>query len=96
MLFIAAVGIFFVLPCIDTYTKVDLRTVSFDVPPQEVFFALFYFCFLCLFVQLYPVPFSSLFLLLLFPVIGDIPASAVYITGSRYLSRDRKKQVEAV
>lgn len=29
-------GIFFVLPCIDTYTKVDLRTVSFDVPPQEV------------------------------------------------------------
>jgi erythrocyte band 7 integral membrane protein len=29
-------GIFFVLPCIETYTKVDLRTVSFDVPPQEV------------------------------------------------------------
>ncbi|CAH1787619.1 unnamed protein product, partial [Owenia fusiformis] len=29
-------GIFFVLPCIEAYTKVDLRTVSFDVPPQEV------------------------------------------------------------
>ncbi|XP_075226721.1 band 7 protein AGAP004871-like isoform X2 [Lycorma delicatula] len=29
-------GIFFILPCIDTYCKVDLRTVSFDVPPQEV------------------------------------------------------------
>ncbi|KAL1242960.1 Stomatin-2 [Trichinella spiralis] len=29
-------GIFFVLPCIETYTKVDLRTVSFDVPPQEI------------------------------------------------------------
>ncbi|EEB17854.1 Mechanosensory protein, putative [Pediculus humanus corporis] len=29
-------GIFFVLPCIDSYSKVDLRTVSFDVPPQEV------------------------------------------------------------
>ncbi|KAH9645315.1 hypothetical protein HF086_000478 [Spodoptera exigua] len=28
-------GLFFVLPCIDTYRKVDLRTVSFDVPPQE-------------------------------------------------------------
>ncbi|XP_017783697.1 PREDICTED: band 7 protein AGAP004871-like [Nicrophorus vespilloides] len=28
-------GIFFVLPCVDTYRKVDLRTVSFDVPPQE-------------------------------------------------------------
>ncbi|XP_070532425.1 band 7 protein AGAP004871-like isoform X1 [Ptychodera flava] len=29
-------GIFFVLPCIDTYQKVDLRTVTFDVPPQEI------------------------------------------------------------
>ena len=29
-------GIFFIIPCIDTYGKVDLRTVSFDVPPQEV------------------------------------------------------------
>ncbi|XP_031625917.1 band 7 protein AGAP004871-like isoform X2 [Contarinia nasturtii] len=29
-------GVFFVLPCIDNCCKVDLRTVSFDVPPQEV------------------------------------------------------------
>lgn len=29
-------GIFFIIPCIESYTKVDLRTVSFDVPPQEV------------------------------------------------------------
>lgn len=29
-------GIFLIIPCIDTYCKVDLRTVSFDVPPQEV------------------------------------------------------------
>ena len=29
-------GIFSVIPCIDTYRCVDLRTVSFDVPPQEV------------------------------------------------------------
>jgi erythrocyte band 7 integral membrane protein len=29
-------GIFFVIPCTDSYQKVDLRTVSFDVPPQEV------------------------------------------------------------
>ncbi|CAG7828047.1 unnamed protein product, partial [Allacma fusca] len=28
-------GIFFILPCIDAYRCVDLRTVSFDVPPQE-------------------------------------------------------------
>lgn len=29
-------GLFYILPCIDTYVKIDLRTVSFDVPPQEV------------------------------------------------------------
>merc|ERR1712209_255301 len=29
-------GLFFIIPCMDSYTKVDLRTVSFDVPPQEV------------------------------------------------------------
>ncbi|KAJ3660880.1 hypothetical protein Zmor_005309 [Zophobas morio] len=29
-------GIFFILPCVDTYIKVDLRTISFDVPPQEI------------------------------------------------------------
>lgn len=29
-------GLFFILPCIDTYRQVDLRTVSFDVPPQEI------------------------------------------------------------
>ncbi|VDM98034.1 unnamed protein product [Thelazia callipaeda] len=29
-------GLFFILPCIDSYKKVDLRVVSFDVPPQEI------------------------------------------------------------
>jgi len=29
-------GIFFILPCLDNYLKVDLRTVTFDVPPQEI------------------------------------------------------------
>lgn len=29
-------GIFFVLPCIDNYICVDLRTIAFDVPPQEI------------------------------------------------------------
>ena len=33
---LACKGIFFVLPCVDHYKKVDLRTVSFDVPPQEI------------------------------------------------------------
>ncbi len=36
LLVVQLTGIFFVLPCIESYTKVDLRTVSFDVPPQEV------------------------------------------------------------
>ncbi|GFY69920.1 stomatin-2 [Trichonephila inaurata madagascariensis] len=29
-------GLFFILPCTDNYCKCDLRTVSFNVPPQEV------------------------------------------------------------
>ena len=29
-------GIFFVVPCVDSYQKVDMRTLTFDVPPQEV------------------------------------------------------------
>jgi len=29
-------GLFFILPCVDTIIKVDLRTVSYDVPPQEI------------------------------------------------------------
>ncbi|OAF72006.1 Podocin [Intoshia linei] len=29
-------GIFFVIPCIDNYKILDLRTVAFDVPPQEI------------------------------------------------------------
>ncbi|XP_030379517.1 band 7 protein AGAP004871 [Scaptodrosophila lebanonensis] len=29
-------GVFFVLPCIDEYCKVDLRTVTFNVPQQEM------------------------------------------------------------
>ena len=36
-------GIFTVIPCIDTYRCVDLRTVSFDVPPQEVIFQFYEF-----------------------------------------------------
>uniref|UniRef100_A0A672F3C7 Stomatin (EPB72)-like 3a n=1 Tax=Salarias fasciatus TaxID=181472 RepID=A0A672F3C7_SALFA len=29
-------GMFFILPCTDAFVKVDLRTVSFDIPPQEI------------------------------------------------------------
>lgn len=29
-------GIFFIIPCIESFKKIDLRVVSFDVPPQEI------------------------------------------------------------
>jgi len=29
-------GLFFIIPCMDQCVVVDLRTVSFDVPPQEI------------------------------------------------------------
>ncbi len=29
-------GLFFILPCIDHIITIDLRTITFDVAPQEV------------------------------------------------------------
>ncbi|CAF0810261.1 unnamed protein product [Adineta steineri] len=29
-------GLFFILPCVDTIVKVDLRTTTFNVPPHEI------------------------------------------------------------
>ena len=29
-------GVFFVIPCVDMYEKIDMRTSTFEVPPQEV------------------------------------------------------------
>ena len=32
----AGPGLFFIMPCIDHFVVTDLRTVTFDVPPQEI------------------------------------------------------------
>ena len=29
-------GLFFILPCIDNVFVIDLRTITFDIPPQKV------------------------------------------------------------
>ena len=29
-------GVFFIIPCVDHYEKIDMRTQTYDVPPQEV------------------------------------------------------------
>ena len=29
-------GVFFVIPCVDVYEKIDLRTATYEIPPQEV------------------------------------------------------------
>merc|ERR1719513_444813 len=29
-------GVFFVIPCLDVYEKVDMRSQTYDVPPQEI------------------------------------------------------------
>ena len=29
-------GVFFVIPCLDIYEKIDMRTATFEIPPQEV------------------------------------------------------------
>ena len=30
---------FFIIPCVDIYEKIDMRTQTYDVPPQEVVLA---------------------------------------------------------
>ncbi|KAK3541529.1 hypothetical protein QTP86_029173, partial [Hemibagrus guttatus] len=37
-------GIFWILPCVDTFRKVDLRTVSFNIPPQDICVLISGFC----------------------------------------------------
>ena len=29
-------GVFFVIPCVDQYEKIDMRTKTYEIPPQEV------------------------------------------------------------
>ncbi|RVE65555.1 hypothetical protein OJAV_G00117730 [Oryzias javanicus] len=29
-------GLFFILPCTDSFINVDMRTITFDIPPQEI------------------------------------------------------------
>ena len=29
-------GVFFIIPCVDNYVKIDMRSMTFEIPPQEV------------------------------------------------------------
>ena len=29
-------GVFFIIPCVDIYEKIDMRTKTYEIPPQEV------------------------------------------------------------
>ena len=29
-------GVFFIIPCVDVYEKIDMRSQTFEIPPQEV------------------------------------------------------------
>ena len=29
-------GVFFIIPCVDIYEKIDMRTCTYEIPPQEV------------------------------------------------------------
>ena len=37
-------GVFFVIPCLDVYEKIDMRTATYDVPPQEVSIWIWFSC----------------------------------------------------
>ena len=46
-------GVFFTIPCVDTHVKIDLRTATYEIPPQEVEFYInlnyFFSFFICRF-----------------------------------------------
>ena len=29
-------GVFFVIPCMDIYVKIDMRTATYEIPPQDI------------------------------------------------------------
>merc|ERR1719242_2144533 len=29
-------GVFFIIPCVDTFEKIDMRTSTYEIPPQEI------------------------------------------------------------
>ena len=29
-------GVFFIIPCVDIFEKIDMRTMTYEIPPQEV------------------------------------------------------------
>ena len=31
-------GVFFIIPCVDVFEKIDMRTMTYEIPPQEVTF----------------------------------------------------------
>ena len=35
-------GVFFIIPCVDVYEKIDMRTATYEIPPQEVGFDYFF------------------------------------------------------
>ena len=37
-------GVFFIIPCLDMYEKVDMRTATYEIPPQEVRVPIQQFC----------------------------------------------------
>ena len=34
-------GVFFVIPCVDVYEKIDMRSQTYEIPPQEVLILLY-------------------------------------------------------
>ena len=36
-------GVFFIIPCVDVFEKIDMRTMTYEIPPQEVRILLFTF-----------------------------------------------------
>ena len=36
-------GVFFIIPCVDTYEKIDMRSQTYEIPPQEVQMTIYFY-----------------------------------------------------
>ena len=73
-------GIFFIVPCVDSYQKVDMRTLTFDVPPQEVRQFVLYFILLSTYIHSTTSALLTFSSLLFFPKILTKDSVTVYVS----------------
>ena len=48
-------GVFFIIPCVDIYEKIDMRTATYEIPPQEVSILIMIMIMMIMIIMIVPV-----------------------------------------